>query len=110
MDDDLTPSADLLAQLDQDRSLLVDLVAAAVEHVDATACPHAGLCPGEQVADVLDDTDPDTRDRLLRLAVAELARFGYAAPPRYRLTGAAYAALNTRTTPSWPWPAGGDRA
>ncbi|MEU5950347.1 hypothetical protein ABZ793_33055 [Micromonospora sp. NPDC047465] len=103
MDDDLTPPPALLALLDQDRAVLVDLVAAAAEHTDAEACPHPGLCPGDQVTDALEVTDPDDRDRLLRLAIAELARLGYTRPPRYRLTGAAYVALNQHPPARWPF-------
>ncbi|MFI7249815.1 hypothetical protein [Micromonospora chalcea] len=108
MDDFTLPPA-LTARIDQTRAALVELVAAAAEHVDAEACPHAGVCPGDQVTDVLEATERDVRDDLLRMAIAELARLGYVRPTRYRLTRAAYAALDA-TQPRQPWPFGGHRA
>ncbi|MFC4146587.1 hypothetical protein ACFO0M_10000 [Micromonospora mangrovi] len=107
--DDLTPPPAVTAHLDQTRAALVDLVAGAAEHVDADACPHAGVCPGDQVTDVLAATGRAVRDDLLRMAIAELARLGYTRPARYRLTRAAYAALDA-TQPRRPWPFGGRRA
>ncbi|WP_143194238.1 hypothetical protein [Micromonospora sp. CB01531] len=109
MDDDLTPPPALLALLDQDRAVLVDLVAAAAQHSDAEACPHAGICPGQHVVDVVHALDPADRDRLLHLAVAALALAGYAAPARYRLTRAGYAALDAHP-PGRRWPFGGRHA
>lgn len=107
--DDLTPPPALTARLDQTRAALVELVAAAVDHVDAEACPHAGNCPGDQVASVLERTGRSDLDGLLRMAIAELARLGYVRPSGYRLTGAAYAALDA-TKPRQPWPFGRRRA
>lgn len=104
--DDLTPPPATLARLDQTRAALADLVAAAAEHTDAHACPHPGVCPGEDVVDAVHALSVDERNELLHLAVAALAAAGYARPPRYRLTGAGYAALNHQS-PHDQWPFGG---
>lgn len=109
MDRDFTPPPAQLAHFDQLRAQLVALVAAADEHVDADACPYVGVCPGDQVVDVLAATGRDGRDDLLRMAIAELARLGYTRPARYRLTRAAYAALDA-TRPPRPWPFGDHHA
>ncbi|GAB3856696.1 hypothetical protein GCM10029963_53500 [Micromonospora andamanensis] len=106
--DDLTPDAATIARVDQDLAALAVLVTAAAEHTEAEACPHVGICPGQQAADAIAALPADDRDRLLSLTVAALAQRGYAAAPRYRLTRAGYAALNTQ--PPDPWPFGGRHA
>ncbi|WP_431728245.1 hypothetical protein [Verrucosispora sp. TAA-831] len=106
--DDLTPDPATVAQLDQARAALAALVTAAAEHADAEACPHTGVCPGQQAADAIAALSADDRDRLLGITIAVLAQLGYAAPPRFRLTRAGYAALNAQ--PPGPWPFGGRRA
>ncbi|MBM0205061.1 hypothetical protein JNW90_19885 [Micromonospora sp. STR1s_5] len=108
MSDNLTPSPAATAQLDQDRAELLALVTAAAEHTDAEACPHRGRCPGQAVTDVLQEFDADELDRLLRIAVAELARLGYTRPPGYSLTRTGYAVLDAHRSP--PWPFGSVRA
>ncbi len=51
----------VLADVDQARALLVELVAGVREHVDAEACEHPEACPGFQVARAVREMDPSTR-------------------------------------------------
>ncbi|MBX7264948.1 hypothetical protein KIF24_02005 [Micromonospora sp. Llam7] len=106
--DDLTPDPATVARLDQDRAALAVLVAGAAEHTEAEACPHAGICPGQQVTDAIAQLPADDRDRLLAITIAALAHLRHVGPPRYRLTRAGYAALNAQ--PPGPWPHGGRHA
>jgi hypothetical protein len=67
-----------LAQTDQDLALLADLTGRARRH--APHCPIPATCPGPAAAALLEETDGATRDRVLLLAVAELAARGHGAP------------------------------
>lgn len=85
-----------LAQADQDLALLADLARAAARHIHTSHCRRQAACPGSAVEALLEkaeDRSPGTRDRLLLVAVAELAE-----RPRedaaYDLTDAGRAAVD----------------
>ncbi|MCX5066942.1 hypothetical protein OOJ91_13905 [Micromonospora lupini] len=89
----------ILADVDQHRALLVELVGAVREHVDAEACLYPEACPGYQVALVLRHMDGLTQARLLVLALHELRARGYDLP--VHLTEVAVVALNDKPKRRW---------
>ncbi len=65
----------VLARTDQDHARLQDLARVARRH--AKYCPRPHMCPGAGVEAFIEDTPCGERDRLLLLAIAELAARGY---------------------------------
>lgn len=86
------------AVVDQDRAELRSLVELARQHVERMACAYPGTCTGPWVVQLVCEMPGDKRDRLLWLAVAELAAAAWGLP--LHLTDAALAALDR--------PEGGD--
>jgi hypothetical protein len=81
-----------VADADQLRAQLAELVEGVREHVDADMCALPALCPGTEVARVLVGLSAGRRGELLAAALAELAALGYGLP--IHLTDAALSALH----------------
>ncbi|MGW5556893.1 hypothetical protein ACWER9_06675 [Micromonospora sp. NPDC003944] len=93
----------VLADVDQSRAELTELVGAVREHTDAFVCEMPGYCPGEQVAVFVHRMPADRQRALLYMALAELVALDYGAP--VHLTEAAVAALDDKPKSRgwWSW-------
>jgi hypothetical protein len=96
----------IAAGVDQDLAELRSLATLARQHVDAYGCDFPGVCSGPWVPALIVAKGHAERDRLLNLAVAELAALDYGAP--VHLTEAALTALAEKPKPKrrgwWSWP------